>query len=74
MPLLEAVLEVESGRTGLSVRIGGMGGWELLVIDSSEGGRGAWGSGGVDLCIGSSLMASICSEGGILLWHFLEVM
>ena len=77
MPLLleEAVLEVESGLTGLKFRMG-MGAWIDLkssLIVSSEGGRGAWGRGGVDLRAGSSLMrASIC--GGILLWHFLEVM
>ena len=72
--LEEAVLEVESGLTGLNVRIGGGIGWALPSgIVSSEGGRGAWGSGGGDLKPGSSLMrASIC--GGILLWHFLEVM
>ena len=78
MPLLEAVLEAESGLTGLNVkRLGGGKGWPPIV--SSEGGRGACGSGGVALEAkpGSSLITASTEAvevKGILAWHFFEVM
>ena len=80
MPILEAVLEAESGLTGLSVKRlgGGCRGWPPEMV-SSEGGRGACGSGGVALEVkpGSSLMTASTEAvevKGILAWHFLEVM